>query len=199
MAGNVKISQLPIAATMTDSTIVPVVAGGNTQQIDGSAMKIYFTDQLANVAFSGEYSDIANTPVLSNVALSGEYSDLLNTPTALSEFSNDTNFITSATANVISVNSETGAVELDAGDIPFVESVPGDWGNEAANIDNVAEALDYLANAKADLQEFTQELSTGNFFQLPGPYVNEAAAIAAGVQVGSFYYDNGGTVRVVQA
>jgi len=181
MAGNVKISQLPIAATMTDSTIVPVVASGNTQQIDGSAMKIYFTDELSNVAFSGEYSDIANTP------------------TALSEFSNDTNFITSATANVISVNSKTGTVSLDAGDVPFVESVPGDWGNAAANIDNVGEALDYLANAKADLETFTQELSTGNFFQLPGPYVNEAAAIAAGVQVGSFYYDNGGTVRVVQA
>lgn len=181
MAGNVKISDLPVVATMTDSTIVPVVAGGNTQQIDGSAMKIYFTDELVQVAFTGEYADIANTP------------------TALSDFTNDTNFITTATANVISVNSETGAVELDAGDIPFVESIPADWGNAAANIDNVSEALDYLANAKADLQSFTQELSTGNFFQLPGPYVNEAAAKAAGVQIGSFYYDNGGTVRVVQA
>lgn len=52
---------------------------------------------LANVAFTGEYSDLVNTPVLgdmayantsdytttsnlANVALSGEYSDLLNTP-----------------------------------------------------------------------------------------------------------------------
>jgi hypothetical protein len=28
MAGNVKITQLPVVATMTDSTIVPVVAAG---------------------------------------------------------------------------------------------------------------------------------------------------------------------------
>ena len=180
MAGNVKISQLPIAATMTDSTIVPVVSGGNTQQIDGSAMKIYFTDNLANVAFSGEYSDIANTP------------------TALSDFSNDTNFITTATANVISVNSETGTVTLEAGDIPFVESIPADWGNESANIDNVAEALDYLANAKADLTTQVTALAEGTGFVIPGPYPNEAQAIAAGVQVGEIYYDNGGTVRVVQ-
>lgn len=36
---------------------------------------------LANVATTGEYSDLKNTPVLSNVALTGEYSDLKNTPT----------------------------------------------------------------------------------------------------------------------
>jgi hypothetical protein len=180
MAGNVKISQLPVVATMTDSTIVPVVSSGNTQQIDGSAMKIYFTDELANVAFSGEYSDIANTP------------------TALSDFTNDTNFITTATANVISVNTKTGTVSLAAGDIPFVESVPADWGNDAANIDNVAEALDYLANAKADLNAQVLALSEGTGFIIPGPFVNQAAAVAAGVTVGEIYYDNGGTVRVVQ-
>lgn len=180
MAGNVKISQLPVVATMTDSTIVPVVAGGNTQQIDGSAMKIYFTDELVQVAFTGEYSDIANTP------------------TALSDFTNDTNFITTATANVISVNTKTGTVSLAAGDIPFVESIPADWGNEAANIDNVGEALDYLANAKADLSTQVAALTAGTGFAIPGPFVNQAAAVAAGVKNGEIYYDNGGTVRVVQ-
>lgn len=35
---------------------------------------------LANVAVSGEYSDLLNTPNLANVATTGEYSDLLNTP-----------------------------------------------------------------------------------------------------------------------
>lgn len=39
------------------------------------------TVTLANVATTGEYSDIANTPTLANVATTGKYSDLLNTPT----------------------------------------------------------------------------------------------------------------------
>lgn len=179
MAGNVKISQLPVVATMTDSTIVPVVANGNTQQIDGSAMKIYFTDELVQVAFSGEYSDLANTP------------------TSLSDFTNNTNFITTATANVVSVNTKTGVVSLGAVDVPFVETIPGDWGNDAANIDNVGEALDYLANAKADLTTQVVALTAGTGFAIPGPYVNQATAISAGVLVGEIYYDNGGTVRVV--
>ena len=39
------------------------------------------TAGLANVAFTGEYSDLANTPVLANVAYTGAYSDLTGTPT----------------------------------------------------------------------------------------------------------------------
>lgn len=38
------------------------------------------TAQLANVAFTGEYSDLANTPVLATVATTGSYTDLVNTP-----------------------------------------------------------------------------------------------------------------------
>lgn len=34
------------------------------------------------------------------------------------------------------------------------------------------------------------------FSELPGPFTNEANAAAAGVPLGSAYYDNGGTVRV---
>ena len=38
------------------------------------------TENLANVALSGEYSDLLNKPELANVALSGDYADLTNTP-----------------------------------------------------------------------------------------------------------------------
>jgi len=148
MAGNVKISDLPSVATMTDSTIVPVVSSGNTQKIDGSSIKLYVNDGLANVAFTGEYSDLANVP--------------------------------------------------DAAGISYTETSPADWGNASGNIDNVGEALDYLANAKADLATQVVALTEGTGFAIPGPFVNEAAALAAGVQVGEIYYDNGGTVRVVQ-
>ena len=50
-----------------------------------------------------------------NVALG--YGDLTNTPTALSDFTNDLNFIDSAGAPVQSINTQTGAVVLDADDI----------------------------------------------------------------------------------
>jgi hypothetical protein len=80
---------------MTDVAIVPVVATGNTYQIDGLSLKDYFTDNLANVAFTGNYTDISGRP------------------TAVSSFSNDAGYITSATANVISVNGSTGTVTVE--------------------------------------------------------------------------------------
>jgi hypothetical protein len=39
-----------------------------------------FTELYDRPEFSGEYSDLANTPAFANVATSGEYSDLANTP-----------------------------------------------------------------------------------------------------------------------
>ena len=50
-----------------------------------------------------------------NVALG--YGDLTNTPTALSDFTNDLNFIDSAWCPVQSINTQTGVVVLDADDI----------------------------------------------------------------------------------
>jgi hypothetical protein len=41
-------------------------------------------------------------------------------------------------------------------------------------------------------------IQTGATWELPGPFTNEAGAISAGVATGRAYYDNGGTVRVVQ-
>ena len=41
-------------------------------------------------------------------------------------------------------------------------------------------------------------IQTGATWELPGPFTNEAGAIEAGVATGKAYYDNGGTVRVVQ-
>jgi hypothetical protein len=54
---------------------------------------------------------------LATVASSGAYSDLTGKPTALSAFSNDTNFITSAGAPVQSVAGRTGAVALAQADV----------------------------------------------------------------------------------
>lgn len=44
------------------------------------------------VAFSGSYTDLANTPVISAIGHSGQYTDVLNPPTRVSQFSNDSNY-----------------------------------------------------------------------------------------------------------
>ena len=41
-----------------------------------------------------------------------------------------------------------------------------------------------------------QNIVDGSGWELPGPFVNEAAAATGGVTIGQAYYDNGGTVRV---
>jgi hypothetical protein len=80
---------------MTDVAVVPVVAGGDTYQIDGQNLKDYFTGELANVAFTGNYTDISGAP------------------TAVSSFTNDAGYVTSSTANVISVNGSGGVVTVE--------------------------------------------------------------------------------------
>lgn len=57
----------------------------------------------ADVARSGSYNDLADTPVIPSI------------PTNVSVFTNDAGYITSSTANVISVNGQTGAVTIDVG------------------------------------------------------------------------------------
>lgn len=59
----------------------------------------------------------ANISSLAAVALSGLYSDLTGQPTNLSQFSNDTNFITSPQAPVQSVASKVGVVTLNSSDV----------------------------------------------------------------------------------
>jgi hypothetical protein len=80
------------------------------------------TPTLAAVATSGDYDDLINTPTLAAVATSGDYDDLINTPTNVSDFTNDAGYLVSAnlastTANVDSVNGETGVVVLDTDDV----------------------------------------------------------------------------------
>lgn len=198
---NVKISALPSLSTMTDSAIMPVVSNDQTEKISGLALKNYFQTGLSNVAFSGDYSELSNLPEIPDST-----GDLINnsgfiTSSVVGNFSVTANI---ATGNITVAHNSNIANNLSvggniSGNVLFTPSLPSDWGNSANTIVNVYTALNYLANAKADLSEAVTQLSTGSAFTLPGPFVNEAAAISAGVQVGSFYYDNGGTVRVVQA
>lgn len=50
MSEQIKISQLPVLSTMTDSATVPVVAAATTQQISGANLKTYFASNIANLS-----------------------------------------------------------------------------------------------------------------------------------------------------
>ena len=73
--------------------------GGNSSTVNGHTVE---SNVPANAKFTDTiYSHPVNHPAsmitgLSNVAKTGSYNDLINKPTALSSFTNDTNFITSS-------------------------------------------------------------------------------------------------------
>lgn len=58
----VRISNLPTAASVADATIIPVVANNITSKVTGTQFKSYITSDLANVATSGSYTDLTDTP-----------------------------------------------------------------------------------------------------------------------------------------
>ena len=62
---------------------------------------------LSTVAISGSYNDLINKPTLSAVAKSGDYHDLSNAPEKLSEFTNDTLFITNSVSNLTNYHNKT--------------------------------------------------------------------------------------------
>jgi len=72
MSEQIKISQLPELAAMTDAAIVPVVADAATQQISGADLKTYFT---GNVTFVGANVSTLSTLNIDNRA-SGNTADI---------------------------------------------------------------------------------------------------------------------------
>jgi hypothetical protein len=77
------------------------------------------TPTLSTVATTGDYSDLSNTPTLSTVATTGDYSDLSNTPTLVSSFTNDADYLTS-TAIGNFVFSGSSVTSDDSTGITFV-------------------------------------------------------------------------------
>lgn len=77
---------------------------------------------LANIAISGEYSDLVNAPSLANVATTGEYSDLLNTPTIPN---------VPVVVQDFYVNGTTGAINCTFSATPNTKSVHTIIGNTA--------------------------------------------------------------------
>jgi hypothetical protein len=88
----------------------------------GLALTAVQPGDLAAVATSGDYGDLANTPSLAAVATSGDYDDLINTPTIPPDISSAT-FITADDETATLGNS----LKLVAGsNITFDDSTPGE-------------------------------------------------------------------------
>ena len=85
-----------------NDTTINLTGGGSNDwfgtQAEFDALQSYDEDtnyhieeELATVAFTGDYTDLSNTPSLATVATTGDYSDLSNTPTVPTQTSELTN------------------------------------------------------------------------------------------------------------
>ena len=87
---------------------------------------------LANIAISGEYSDLINAPVLANVATSGEYDDLLNKPSIPSPQVNSDWNATSGIAEILNKPTlSTVATSGDYNDLTNKPVIPSNFANVA--------------------------------------------------------------------
>ena len=98
-----------------DNIAVNMAAFTTTDLVEGA--NLYYTSTRANTAIDAR----VNKAFVE--ALGVSYTSLANTPTNVSFFTNDAGYLVAAnlaslTANVTSVNGETGVVTLDTGDIP---------------------------------------------------------------------------------
>jgi hypothetical protein len=77
--------------------------------------------------FSGDYNELINAPILAVVATSGSYTDLSNTPpipSALSDLTNDVNYLTSVDWTTNIINIPTFAVVATSGSYTDLSNTP---------------------------------------------------------------------------
>ncbi len=79
------ISQLPEATVALDSNVLPIVNGGSTKKIKFANLKSSLN------LFNGTWNSLTGKPTFANVATSGDYTDLLNKPNIISTASNGLN------------------------------------------------------------------------------------------------------------
>lgn len=88
------------------------------------------TPTLATVATTGAYSDLTGTPSLAPVATSGAYSDLTGAPTNLSQFTNDSGYLTDISGEALNDLSNVVVPTPTTGDVLSYNGV--NWVNSAA-------------------------------------------------------------------
>ncbi|PCI31230.1 hypothetical protein COB52_00075 [Candidatus Kaiserbacteria bacterium] len=101
-----------VSLALLDQEVINYIDNSGGVAAAFSTLSGAVTDNTALVAF---FADYELSTALAGLARSGEWSDVQNKPTALSAFTNDSGFITSAP--IATVNSQTGAVVLTTDDI----------------------------------------------------------------------------------
>jgi hypothetical protein len=117
----------------TDNIAVNMGAFSTTDLAEGA--NLYYTSTRANTAIDAR----VNKAFVEGLGVS--YTSLANTPTNVSFFTNDAGYLVAAnlaslTANVTSVNGQTGVVTLDTGDIPENGNLYFTTGRANTAIDN---------------------------------------------------------------
>ena len=79
-AGTINENELYMVTDTTYPTTEDLVANYQPLINESNKLAASLVSGLANIATTGEYSDLVNAPVLANIATSGEYSDLVNAP-----------------------------------------------------------------------------------------------------------------------
>jgi hypothetical protein len=94
---NTKISNLTGAASVTDTSVFPVVDSGSTKKVTGTQIKTYARSGLSTVAVSGSYNDLSNKPTI----FDGNYNSLTNKPTipSLTGYATES-YVTEAVAGI---------------------------------------------------------------------------------------------------
>ena len=108
--GNIIARSLRLENGVTiDSGVITNLA---TVATSGSYDDLIDQPSFSSVATSGSYNDLINRPSLSSVAISGSYNDLINKPTKLSDFTNDSKYITKSVSDLTNYYDKTETDDL---------------------------------------------------------------------------------------
>ena len=82
-AGTINENELYMVTDTTYPTTEELVAGYQPLINESNKLSASLVSGLANIATTGEYSDLVNAPVLATVATTGDYNDLTNKPSVV--------------------------------------------------------------------------------------------------------------------
>ena len=90
---NLKVNKANVKSELNEGTKIGSIEGIEFYSPKINTSNFITQDDLTDVAYTGSYNDLSDTPTLALVATSGNYNDLSNKP-KISDLTNDSQFIT---------------------------------------------------------------------------------------------------------
>ncbi len=139
------------------------------------------------VAFSGSYADLSNTPIISVVGHSGQYGDVLNPPTRVSQFANDSNYAV--------IGQKVSEFQNDSNYAVIGQKV-SEFQNDASYTVNGSNVSQFVNNSNYDVRgENVSEFANNANYAVRGEniteFANNAVYAITGSNVGQFANDSG--------